>query len=83
MTQRALPIQLIQDLLLLTIAEAKISSFIEGLKKEEQTLFYQKEQDHFLQARGNFQCRQSQGEDTERGLLPIFPTPHFMLNQTV
>ena len=40
-TQRALPIQVIQVLLLLTIAEEKISSFIEGLKKEEQTLFYQ------------------------------------------
>jgi len=36
-----LPTQLIQDLLLLTIAEAKISSNPEGLKKEEQTLFYQ------------------------------------------
>ena len=38
---------------------------------------------HFLQARGNFQYRQLQGEDTERGLSPIFPTLYFMSKRTV
>ena len=65
----------------------QFESFIAGLKKEEQTLFYQPLKKnkimHFLQARGNLQCRQFPREDIERGLPPIFPTLHFMSKQTV
>ena len=62
-------------------------SFIERLKKEEQAWFHQPIKKNkitfFIQARGNFQCRKFQGEDTKRGLTSIFPALDFMSKQTV